>query len=125
RVPLSVAGAAAIAPTCEPLRRLRSELGARAALIGFAGAPWTLAAYATESRLSRDLEVLSALAWREPDTVQRILERTAQICADALRLQIEAGADCVQIFDTRAGGLARPPVEPFPGRPPRPPLPPP
>jgi len=47
----------------------------------------------------------SALAWRDPDTVQKILERTSQICAEALRLQIEAGADCVQIFDTWAGVL--------------------
>ena len=79
---LSVDVGAAIAPTCEALRRLRRELGSRAALIGFAGAPWTLAAYATESRLSRDVEVLSALSWREPETLQKILERTAQICAD-------------------------------------------
>src|SRR5262245_15352168 len=108
--------AATIAPTCEALRRLRAELGSRAALIGFAGAPWTLAAYATESRLSRDVEVLSALSWREPDTVQKILERTAQICAEALRLQIAAGADCVQIFDTWAGVLDRARFDQFAGR---------
>jgi uroporphyrinogen decarboxylase len=113
---LSVDVGAAIAPTCEALRRLRRELGPRAALIGFAGAPWTLAAYATESRLSRNLEVLSALSWRDPDTLQKILERTAQICADALRLQIEAGADCVQIFDTWAGELDRPRFAQFAGR---------
>jgi len=113
---LAVDVAAAIAPTCEALRRLRRELGPRAALIGFAGAPWTLAAYATESRLSRDVEVLSALAWRDPDTVQKILERTSQICAEALRLQIEAGADCVQIFDTWAGVLDRTRFEQLAGR---------
>src|SRR5262249_5623741 len=57
----------AIAPTCEALRLLRRELGSRAALIGFAGAPWTLAAYATESKLSPDVEVLAALGWPQPD----------------------------------------------------------
>jgi uroporphyrinogen decarboxylase len=106
----------AVAPTCETLRRLRRELGSRAALIGFAGAPWTLAAYATESRLSRDVEVLSALSWREPDTVLRLLERMAEICAETLRLQIQAGADCVQIFDTWAGVLDRARFEKFAGR---------
>jgi uroporphyrinogen decarboxylase len=108
--------APAIAGTCETLRRLRRELGPRAALIGFAGAPWTLAAYATESKLSRDVEVLSALSWREPDTVLRILERMSEICAETLRLQIEAGADCVQIFDTWAGVLDRARFEKFAGR---------
>ena len=106
----------AIAPTCEALRRLRRELGSRAALVGFAGAPWTLAAYATEPKLSREVEVLSALSWREPDTVLRILERMAEICAETLRLQIAAGADCVQIFDTWAGVLDRPRFEKFAGR---------
>jgi len=106
----------AIAGTCETLRRLRRELGDRAALIGFAGAPWTLAAYATESKLSRDVEVLSALSWREPDTVLRILERMSEICAETLRLQIEAGADCLQVFDTWAGVLDRPRFEKFAGR---------
>jgi uroporphyrinogen decarboxylase len=105
-----------IAPTCEAIRRLKRELGPRAAVIGFAGAPWTLAAYATEGRLSRDVEVLSALSWREPDTVLRVLERTAAICADTLRLQLEAGADCVQIFDTWAGVLDAPRFEKFAGR---------
>src|SRR5258706_13097605 len=108
--------APAIAATCETLRRLRRELGPRAALIGFAGAPWTLAAYATESKLSRDVEVLSALSWREPDTVLRILERMAEICAETLRLQIEAGADCPQIFDTRAAVVHRPPFQKIAGR---------
>ncbi|MFI5317648.1 MAG: uroporphyrinogen decarboxylase [Myxococcota bacterium] len=108
--------APAIAPTCEALRSLRRELGPHAALIGFAGAPWTLAAYATESKLSRDVEVLSALSWREPDTVLRILERMSEICAETLRLQIEAGADCVQIFDTWAGVLDRERFARFAGR---------
>ena len=72
-------------------------------MIGFAGAPWTLAAYATESRLSRDLEVLSALSYREPRLLDRLLDRMVEICVDTLELEIAAGADCVQIFDTWAG----------------------
>ena len=85
-------------------------------MIGFAGAPWTLAAYASESRLSRDLQVLGALSFSEPDFVDELLERMAQVCAEALRLQIEAGADALQIFDTWAGVLPVPRFERFAGR---------
>jgi uroporphyrinogen decarboxylase len=105
-----------IAPTCEAIRRLRRELGSRAAVIGFAGAPWTLAAYATEAKLSRDVEVLSRISWQEPAFADRLLERMTEICARTLALQIEAGADCVQIFDTWAGILDAPRFERFAGR---------
>jgi uroporphyrinogen decarboxylase len=107
---------ASIEPTCEAIRRLRKELGERAAVIGFAGAPWTLAAYATESRLSRDVEVLSRLSWQEPAFVDRLLDRAVEICARTLALEIEAGADCVQIFDTWAGILDAKRFERFAGR---------
>jgi uroporphyrinogen decarboxylase len=113
---LAGSAAAAIEPTCEAIRRLRAELGDSAAVIGFAGAPWTLAAYATESRLSRDLQVLGALSWSEPDFVDALLERMAQICAESLRAQIEAGADALQLFDTWAGVLSAPRFERFAGR---------
>ncbi len=95
-----------VAPTCEAIRRLRRELGEKAAVLGFAGAPWTLLAYATESKLSRDLDVLSALSWRDPALLDRMLDRMVEICAETLRLEIAAGADCVQIFDTWAGMLS-------------------
>jgi uroporphyrinogen decarboxylase len=108
--------AASIAPTCEAIARLRRELGERAAVIGFAGAPWTLAAYATESKLSRDLEVLSALSYQDPRLLDRLLDRMVEICAETLRLEIAAGADCVQIFDTWAGMLAAERFERFAGR---------
>ncbi len=107
---------ASIAPTCEAIRTLRRELGASAAVIGFAGAPWTLAAYATESKLSRDLDVLSSLSWREPRVLDRLLDRMVEICARTLELEIEAGADCVQIFDTWAGMLSAERFERFAGR---------
>lgn len=96
----------AIAPTCSAIRALRRELGERAAVIGFAGAPWTLAAYATEARLSRDLRVLGALGYRDPPTLDRLLDRMADVASQTLRAQIEAGADVLQIFDTWAGLLA-------------------
>jgi uroporphyrinogen decarboxylase len=106
----------ALAPTCEAIARLRSELGERAAVIGFAGAPWTLAAYASETRLSRDLQVLTALSYSEPGFVDALLERMAQISAEALRAQLEAGADALQLFDTWAGTLSVPRFARFAGR---------
>jgi len=108
--------AESIAPTCDAIGRLRRELGASAAVIGFAGAPWTLAAYATEAKLSRDLDVLSAISWREPLLLDRLLDRMVEICAETLRLEIAAGADCVQIFDTWAGMLSAKRFERFAGR---------
>jgi len=98
--------AEAIAPTCEAIRRAKRALGPDVPVLGFAGAPWTLAAYASETRLSRDLDRLTSLAWREPAFVERLLERMATIAAETLRAQIEAGADVLQIFDTWAGVLA-------------------
>jgi uroporphyrinogen decarboxylase len=112
---LAGSAAAAIEPTCEAIRELRAELGESAAVIGFAGAPWTLAAYASETRLSRDLQVLGALSFSDAGFVDELLERMAQICAETLRLQIEAGADALQIFDTWAGVLAAPRFERFAG----------
>ncbi len=105
-----------MAPTCEAIRALKRELGPRAAVIGFAGAPWTLAAYASEQKLSRDLVTLSALSHREPAFLDRLLDRMADVSAEALRVQIEAGADAVQIFDTWAGVLAPDRFERFAGR---------
>jgi len=103
---LAGSAAAAIEPTCLAIRKLRAELGESAAVIGFAGAPWTLAAYASETRLSRDLQVLGAWSYAEPAFVEALLERMAEICAEALRAQIDAGADVLQIFDTWAGVLS-------------------
>jgi uroporphyrinogen decarboxylase len=108
--------AEAIAPTCEAIRRARRALGPDVPVIGFAGAPWTLAAYASETRLSRDLERLTGLAWREPAFVERLLERMAEIAAEALRAQVDAGADVLQLFDTWAGVLAAPRFRRFAGR---------
>jgi uroporphyrinogen decarboxylase len=98
--------AGAMAPTCEAIRRIARETKGEQAVIGFAGAPWTLAAYALEERLSRDTVAITALSYADPDGLQRLLARMAEITAETLALQIEAGADALQIFDTWAGMLA-------------------
>jgi uroporphyrinogen decarboxylase len=97
--------AASVEPTCEAIRRIRSETAGEACVIGFAGAPWTLAAYASERKLSRDLVTLTTLSYREPSFVDDLLDRMAEVTRAALHAQIEAGADLLQIFDTWAGVL--------------------
>jgi len=103
-------------PTCDAIRRLKQSLGDAAAVIGFAGAPWTLAAYALEERLSRDVLTLGSLSYREPALVERLLEKLAAVTAETLLLQIDAGADVLQIFDTWAGLLDAPRFRRFAGR---------
>ncbi|MBE7558264.1 uroporphyrinogen decarboxylase [bacterium] len=100
-------------PVFHTLALLRRELGPDVPLLGFAGAPFTLAAYAIEGALSRNLEVVKAMRWREPGLLHEILARLADTVADYLRIQIEAGADLVQLFDTWAGALSLPDYHEF------------
>ena len=93
-------------PVFQTLTRLRQTIGPDVALIGFAGAPFTLACYAVEGRISRNLEAIMRLRHREPALLHAVLERTAETVVNYLRLQIEAGVDMVQIFDTWAGVLS-------------------
>ncbi len=108
--------AEAMAPTCEAIVKTRRELGTGVPIIGFAGAPWTLAAYVTEERLSRDTVRIRTLAYEEPDALDRLLDRLADVAAEVLRLEAEAGADVLQIFDTWAGLLAPDLFSRFAGR---------
>jgi uroporphyrinogen decarboxylase len=75
-------------------------------LIGFAGAPFTLASYLVEGRPSRDHAATKALMYSAPDVWHALLSRLAGISATFLRLQVEAGASAVQLFDSWAGALA-------------------
>ncbi len=106
----------AMTPTCAAIRQIARETNGQNAVIGFAGAPWTLAAYALEQRLSRDTVAISALSYADPALLDRLLDRMSEITAETLRLQIEAGADVLQIFDTWAGMLAADRFRRFAGR---------
>ena len=97
--------AAAMDATCDAIRALSTELGDRAAVLGFAGAPWTLAAYALESKLSRDTKAITALSYQDPAFLDQLLDRMAEVAAETLAVQIAAGAAAIQIFDTWAGML--------------------
>jgi len=92
----------------EILRRLRRELAAeRIPLIGFAGAPFTLATYLVEGQgdPTRRHPNLRRLMREEPAVVEALLERLAALTVEYLNAQIEAGAQVVQLFDTWAGAL--------------------
>jgi uroporphyrinogen decarboxylase len=91
----------------ETIRMLRSELAdGRAAIIGFCGAPFTLACYLIEGRPSRDYAQAKALMFREPAVWAALMDRLTDAMIVYLRAQVSAGADVVQVFDSWIGSLA-------------------
>ncbi len=89
----------------ETIRILRHELTA-VPLIGFAGAPFTVASYLVEGGPSRDHARTKALMWGRPDLWATLLERLADVAVATLRAQVEAGAQAVQLFDSWVGALS-------------------
>ena len=88
------------------LRRLRATLEDEAVpVLGFAGAPFTLAAYLVEGKGSKDVASLKRMMYREPALLRALLDRLTEMTVDYLDAQIEAGAQAVQLFDTWAGLL--------------------
>jgi len=88
------------------LRRLRTELKDEVPLIGFAGAPWTLASYMIEGGGSKSFAEIKGLAFRAPQTLHRLLDKIADTVSTYLLFQVESGAQIVQLFDTWAGDLS-------------------
>ena len=90
------------------LRALRRELAGREIpLLGFAGAPFTLAAYLVEGHGSRDFSTLKRAMYQEEAMLRALLDHLAEGAVAYLKAQIEAGAQAVQLFDTWAGLLSR------------------
>ncbi len=83
----------------------KSELNGRVPLIGFAGAPWTIFAYMTEGSGSKTFSKARRFLYQQPDTAHKLLEMLTESIIRYLKLQIKAGADMVQIFDSWAGIL--------------------
>jgi uroporphyrinogen decarboxylase len=88
------------------LQALRQEVGNQATVLGFVGAPWTLAAYAVEGKGSKTYSVIKNMAFTEPAMLHRFLEFLADSIATYVRYQIDAGAQVVQMFDSWAGQLS-------------------
>jgi len=95
-----------LAYVMEAIRLARRELDGRVPLIGFAGAPFTLASYAIEGGPSRDFSHTKALMYGSPETWHRLCEQLSAIVADFLVAQVEAGAEAIQVFDSWVGTLS-------------------
>jgi uroporphyrinogen decarboxylase len=89
----------------DAIRIVRRELDGAAGVIGFSGAPFTLACYLIEGRPSRDFATAKAFMYREPAAWHDLMERLSTMVGAYLRAQVEAGADVVQVFDSWVGGL--------------------
>jgi uroporphyrinogen decarboxylase len=87
----------------EAIRLIKKGLANRVPLIGFAGAPLTMLTYAVEGGGSKDYAHTKKLLYGSPKDAHALLDKLAQTCALFLEAQVEAGADCVQIFDSWGG----------------------
>jgi uroporphyrinogen decarboxylase len=92
-------------PVFEALRRVRAELDPKIALIGFCGAPWTVATYMVAGQGTPDQASARMLAYRHPEAFSKIIDALVENSIHYLVRQLKAGADVLQIFDTWAGVL--------------------
>jgi uroporphyrinogen decarboxylase len=92
-------------PVYEALRRVRHELDRRITLIGFCGAPWTVATYMVAGQGTPDQAPARMLAYRDPESFSRLIDVLVANSIEYLLGQLEAGADVLQVFDTWAGIL--------------------
>ncbi|TWT39647.1 uroporphyrinogen decarboxylase [Blastopirellula retiformator] len=90
----------------ETVRQTRADMPEHIPVIGFAGAPFTLASYAIEGGASRNYLFTKTLMYRDPDAWRALMERLVRAVTVYLNAQIAAGAQCVQIFDSWAGCLS-------------------
>jgi uroporphyrinogen decarboxylase len=97
-----------LAPVYETVRQLAAALPPEVALIGFAGAPWTLAAYMVEGGGSKEFLAARRLARQQPSLFARLIDLLTDAVIGYLGKQIEAGAEVIQLFDSWAGVLPEP-----------------
>jgi uroporphyrinogen decarboxylase len=90
----------------QTVRQVRRELDGQVPVIGFAGAPFTVASYAIEGGGSRNYVHTKSVMYRDPQTWNRFMDVIADITAQYLNMQIEAGAQVVQLFDSWVGALS-------------------
>ena len=99
-------GSAFAPEVLETLTAVRAAVAPEVAVLGFCGAPWTLAAYLVEGRGVKDFPTLRAFAASEPEALHALLKKLSVAMADYLIAQGRAGADAVQVFDSWAGLLS-------------------
>ncbi|MEQ1930599.1 MAG: uroporphyrinogen decarboxylase [Parvularculaceae bacterium] len=94
-----------LSPIFETVRRTRAALAPEKALLGFAGAPWTVATYMLSGGPSDDPASLRSICYRDTAFIEALIDVLVRATVDYLIAQVEAGADALQLFDTWAGGL--------------------
>ena len=94
-----------LSPVYETVDRVRTGLGQDKALIGFCGAPWTVALYAIEGRGGTDKSTARSWAYTKPDLLEKLLSLLVEASAQYLAEQVKAGADALMIFESWAEGL--------------------
>ena len=99
------AAEAALAPVYETIELVVAALPKAVPLIGFCGAPWTVATYMIEGGGSKDQAKARLMAYRDPETFARLIDLLVEASADYLLRQVKAGARALQIFDSWAGSL--------------------
>ncbi|MBI1881098.1 MAG: uroporphyrinogen decarboxylase [Chloroflexi bacterium] len=92
--------------TLKAIKLVRGELGTRVPLIGFSGAPFTLASYAIEGGSSRNYVIAKSMMYSQPQVWHTLMEKLAQVVGDYLRAQAAAGAQALQLFDSWVGALS-------------------
>lgn len=97
--------ASKLAPVYETVERVVAELPGSVPLIGFCGAPWTVATYMVEGTGSKDQAAARKLAYREPETFQRLIDLLVETSSRYLLGQVRSGCRVLQIFDSWAGSL--------------------
>ncbi len=90
----------------ESIKLVQEELDGRIPLIGFVGAPFTMASYMIEGGASRNYMATKILMWSEPETWKTLMEKLVDVLAGFASLQVSAGADIIQVFDSWVGNLA-------------------
>ena len=96
----------ALAPVFATIERVRRELASDVALLGFCGAPWTVATYMVAGRGTPDQAPARILAYQDPQAFAALIDILVEASSDYLARQLKAGVDAVQLFDTWAGVLA-------------------
>jgi uroporphyrinogen decarboxylase len=94
-----------LTPVYETVARIKAALGSNTTLIGFCGAPWTVATYMVAGEGTPDQAPARMFAYRDPESFGKLINILVQASIDYLVKQLKAGAECVQIFDTWAGVL--------------------
>jgi uroporphyrinogen decarboxylase len=94
-----------LAPVYETIARVVAQLPAHVPLIGFCGAPWTVATYMVEGQGSKDQAAARLMAYRDPESFGRLIDLLVETSAASIVNQVKAGASVLQIFDSWAGSL--------------------